>query len=68
MVDVIKRGAYLVDNRIVWADEAAPDPAGAREKTMAYAILRSHAPRIIFPHPASRSRAYWWITAWLAGT
>ena len=42
MVEVIKRGAYLVDNRIVWADEAAPDPAGAREKTMAYAILRSH--------------------------
>ena len=42
MVEVIKRGAYLVDNRIVWADEAAMDPAGAREKTMAYAILRSH--------------------------
>ena len=42
MVDVIKRGAYLVDNRIVWADDAAMDPDGAREKTMAYAILRSH--------------------------
>ena len=42
MVEVIKRGAYLVDGGIVWADGLPADPAQAREKTMAYSILRSH--------------------------
>ena len=42
MVEVIKRGAYLVDGGIVWADGLSADPAQAREKTMAYSILRSH--------------------------
>ena len=44
MVEVIKKGAYLVDGKIVYADEAknvlAPDEA--REKTIAYSILRAH--------------------------
>ena len=44
MVEVIKKGAYLVDGRIVYADQAqgmaAPDQA--REKTIAYSILRAH--------------------------
>ena len=44
MVEVIKKGAYLVDGQIVYADQAqnvaAPDEA--REKTIAYSILRSH--------------------------
>ena len=44
MVEVIKKGAYLVDGKIVYADEAksvsAPDEA--REKTIAYSILRKH--------------------------
>ena len=42
MVEVIKRGAYLVDGGIVWADGLPADPAQAREKTIAYSILRSH--------------------------
>ncbi|MBQ4577587.1 MAG: hydratase, partial [Clostridia bacterium] len=44
MVEVIKKGAYLVDGQIVYADQAqnvaAPDEA--REKTIAYSILRAH--------------------------
>ncbi len=44
MVEVIKKGAYLVDGKIVYADQAksvsAPDEA--REKTIAYSILRKH--------------------------
>ena len=44
MVEVIKKGAYLVDGKIVYADQAqgmaAPDQA--REKTIAYSILRAH--------------------------
>ena len=44
MVEVIKKGAYLVDGQIVWADaaqgQAAPDED--REKTIAYSILRAH--------------------------
>ena len=44
MVEVIKQGAYLVDGQIVWAQDAqgqqAPD--AAREKTIAYSILRAH--------------------------
>ena len=44
MVEVIKKGAYLVDGQIVYADQAqgmaAPDQA--REKTIAYSILRAH--------------------------
>ena len=44
MVEVIKKGAYLVDGQIVYADQAqnvaAPDEA--REKTIAYSILRTH--------------------------
>ena len=39
MVEVIHKGAYLRDGRIVWAD--APDLA-AREKTIAYSIFRAH--------------------------
>ncbi len=44
MVEVTHRGAYLVDGRIVWAGEAAGQepPASAREKTIAYSILRAH--------------------------
>ncbi|MCR4784712.1 MAG: hydratase [bacterium] len=45
MVEVIKKGAYLLDGQIVYAD-AAPQgveaPDQAREKTIAYSILRSH--------------------------
>ena len=44
MVEVIKKGAYLVDGQIIYADQAqgmaAPDEA--REKTIAYSILRHH--------------------------
>ena len=44
MVEVIKKGAYLVDGKIVWAEDLptgeAPDQA--REKTIAYSILRAH--------------------------
>ena len=40
MVEVIKKGAYLVDGKIVWAEDLptgeAPDQA--REKTIAYSI------------------------------
>ncbi|MCI9445328.1 MAG: hydratase [Oscillospiraceae bacterium] len=44
MVEVIKKGAYLMDSQIVWADEArgAEAPDTAREKTIAYSILRAH--------------------------
>ena len=44
MVEVIKKGAYLVNNQIVWADEAKGMEAAdaAREKTIAYSILRAH--------------------------
>ena len=44
MVEVIHKGAYLVDGQIVWAGEAAGQepPALAREKTIAYSILRAH--------------------------
>ena len=44
MVEVIKKGAYLTDGSLVWAEDAvgmeAPDQA--REKTIAYSILRAH--------------------------
>ena len=44
MVEVIKKGAYLLDGKIVCADEAkgveAPDTA--RERTIAYSIFRAH--------------------------
>ena len=44
MVEVIKKGAYLVDGRIVWADQAQGQaaPEEARQKTIAYSILRAH--------------------------
>ena len=44
MVEVIKKGAYLVDGQIVWAENAAgqESPDAAREKTIAYSILRKH--------------------------
>ena len=44
MVEVIKKGAYLVDGEIVWAGEAEgqESPDTAREKTIAYSILRQH--------------------------
>ena len=44
MVEVIKRGAYLVDGQIVWAEGAAGQdaPERARERTIASSILRSH--------------------------
>ena len=44
MVEVIRKGAYLLDGQIVWADEARnqPAPGEAREKTIAYSILRAH--------------------------
>ncbi len=44
MVEVIKKGAYLMDSQIVWADEARGAEAldTAREKTIAYSILRAH--------------------------
>ncbi|MBQ7492519.1 MAG: hydratase [Clostridia bacterium] len=44
MVEVIKKGAYLVDGKIVYADEAKNvlTPDAAREKTIAYSILRAH--------------------------
>ncbi len=44
MVEVIKKGAYLVDGKIVYADEAKNvlTPDEAREKTIAYSILRAH--------------------------
>ena len=44
MVEVIKKGAYLVDGQIVYADQAqnVATPDEAREKTIAYSILRAH--------------------------
>ena len=44
MVEVIKKGAYLVDGQIVYADQAqnVASPDEAREKTIAYTILRAH--------------------------
>lgn len=44
MVELIKKGAYLVDGKIVMADEAKgmQSPDQAREKTIAYSILRAH--------------------------
>ncbi|MBQ3920988.1 MAG: hydratase, partial [Firmicutes bacterium] len=44
MVEVIKKGAYLVNGQPVWADQAqnVASPDEAREKTMAYSILRAH--------------------------
>ena len=44
MVEVIKKGAYLVDGQIVWGENAAgrETPDAAREKTIAYSILRKH--------------------------
>lgn len=44
MVEVIKKGVYYVDGRPVSADAAkdVQTPEQAREKTMAYKILRAH--------------------------
>ena len=44
MVEVIKKGAYLVAGQIVWGENAAgqESPDAAREKTIAYSILRKH--------------------------
>ena len=44
MVEVIKKGAYLTANGIVWAEDASgmDAPESAREKTIAYSILRAH--------------------------
>ena len=44
MVEVIQKGAYLKDGAIVWADSVsnAEAPDIAREKTIAYSILRAH--------------------------
>ncbi len=44
MVEVIKEGAYLLDGQIVPAGQAQgqPLPDEARERTIAYSILRSH--------------------------
>ena len=44
MVEVFKKGAYLLDGQIVWAEEAQnqPAPAQAREGTIAYSVLRAH--------------------------
>ena len=44
MVEVIKKGAYLLNGKPVWAEDAAgvESPMAAREKTMAYSIFRSH--------------------------
>ena len=41
MVEVIKKGAYLVDGQIDQAQNVAT-PDEAREKTIAYSILRAH--------------------------
>ena len=45
MVEVIKQGAYYLDGQIVPADEARGQlpPGEAREKTIAYSILRAHS-------------------------
>ncbi len=44
MVEVYKKGAYLLDGMPVWAEDAAgvSAPKQAREKTIAYEILRQH--------------------------
>lgn len=44
MVEVIHKGAYLVDDQILWAEDARgqADPGQAREKTIAYTMLRAH--------------------------
>ncbi len=44
MVEMIKKGAYLLDGKPVWAEDATgvESPMAAREKTMAYSIFRSH--------------------------
>ena len=44
MVELNQKGAYLRDGQILWADEAAgmEAPDAAREKTIAYSILRAH--------------------------
>ena len=44
MVEVIQKGAYLVDGQIVWAEDAQGQagPDAGREKTIAYSILRAH--------------------------
>ncbi len=44
MVEVIQQGAYLVDGQIIPAGQAQgqPAPGEAREKTIAYSILRAH--------------------------
>ena len=45
MAEVIRKGAYLSGGEILWADEARGmlPPAQAREKTIAYSILRAHS-------------------------
>ena len=44
MVEVINKGAYLIDGRIVWAEEARGQaaPEQARKGTIASSILRAH--------------------------
>ena len=44
MVELMKKGAYLVDDRIVFTEDAQgmECPDAAREKTIAYSIFRAH--------------------------
>ena len=44
MVEVFKKGAYLLDGTPVWANEARDvlPPEQARQKTIAYSILNQH--------------------------
>ena len=44
MVELMKEGAYLVDGAVVPAGQASgvEAPDAAREKTIAYSILRAH--------------------------
>lgn len=44
MIEVMKNGCYLLDGKIVPAGQAreVEEPDAAREKTMAYSILREH--------------------------
>ena len=44
MVELMKEGAYLVDGAVVPAGQASSveAPDAAREKTIAYSILRAH--------------------------
>ncbi len=44
MVEIIRQGAYLIDGQIIPAAQAQgqSDPDEAREKTIAYSILRAH--------------------------